>query len=264
MNSSKLLQKYFCKDTAGIITEYIEDSWNFYKVNRFLSWSSTKTLNTFYNPIICSGIRLKDSLYYAAIGGVQQVTGNLITNLSTPFSPRALAVCCEKFFLVTTYGHLLVVHNIEWKILHEYDIGNLSMTTLCSYGSCVYLAGKECNVTYKTSGNILKLSCNEDGELSGVKVIKVASCATLLCANINYLCVSVGNKVVIYHADTLWKVATINIGMFMYDAIIKGDNLILRTGDGYSQIRINLSDFSKKVVDARIEILELPHNLIVN
>lgn len=127
----------------------------------------------------------------------------------------------------------------------------------------VYLAGKEWNCEYKTSGKLLKLTCGETGELSGVKVVKVTSYATLLCANINYLCVRVGNKVVIYHADTLGKVESINIGMCIYDGIIKSDNLILRTGDGQSQIKINLKDFRKKVVAERIEMLELPENLIV-
>lgn len=258
MDLNKELQKYFCKDTANIVTEYIEDSWNFYRVNIYLS-VTTNTVHRFNNPIISRGIVLKDSLYYTAFRGVQKVTGNFITNLNTLFSPRALGVCREEFFLVI-YGGILLVQNIEWKFLHEYDISNLFMSTLCCYGSCVYLAGRESN----TIGKILKLTCNEDGELSGVKVIKVASCVVLLCANINYLCVSVGNKVVIYHADTLWKVASINIGMFVYDAIIKGNNLILRTGDGYSQIRINLKDFSKKVMVETIEMLELPHNLVVS
>lgn len=263
MNVTKQLEKYFCKDTANIINQYIEDPWNFYRVNKYLSWSSAKTLNTYFNPIIHRGILLKDSLYYSTFIGIQKVTGNFITNLTTLFSPRGLAVCREKFFLVT-YGGLLVVHNTEWKILHEYDIRNPSMNTLCCYGSSVYLAGKEWDFEYKTSGKILKLTCDEHGELSGVKVIKAASCVRLLCANINYLCVSVCNKLVIYHTDTLWKVASVNIGMSIYDAIIKGNSLILRTGYGYSEIRINLKDFRKKVMAEMIEILDLPENLIVN
>lgn len=257
MDLNKELQKYFCKDTADIVTEYIEDPWNFYRVNIYIT-VSTKTLRMFNNPIISRGILLKDSLYYTAFRGVQKVTGNFITNLNTLFSPRALGVCRDEFFLVI-YGGILEVHDIEWKILYEYDISNLFMTTLCCYGSCVYLSGRESNI----SGRILKLTCNEYGELSGVKIIKVASCVFLLCANINYLCVSVGNKVVIYHADTLYKVASINIGMFVYDGIIKGNNLILRTGDGYSQIKINLKDFKKKVQNVEIKMLELPDNLVV-
>lgn len=262
MNATRELQKYFYKDIADIITQYTEDPWSFYRVNKYLSWSSAKTLNTYFNPIISRGILLKDSLYYSGITGVQKVTGNFITNLTTLFCPRDFAFCSDKFFLVT-YGRLLVVHDVDCRILYEYDIGNLYMNTLCCYGSSVYLAGKELYSEYMNTGKLIKLTCNEYGELSGVKIVKVASCATLLCANINYLCVSVGNKVVIYHADTLWKVSSVNIGMCIYDGIIKGNNLILRTGDGQSEIKINLKDFRKKVLAERIEILDLPENLIV-
>jgi hypothetical protein len=137
------------------------------------------------------------------------------------------------------------------------------MSTVSCYGSSVYLAGREFDSEYKPNGQLIKLTCNETGELSGVKAIKVASYATLLASNINYLCVRVGNKIVVYHADTLGRVASINIGMCIYNGIIKGGNLILRTRDGYSEIRVNLSDFRKKVIDTEIEILELPSDLIV-
>ena len=261
MNATRELEKYFYKDIADIITQYTEDPWNFYRVNKYISCSSAKTLNTYFNPIICRGILLKDSLYYISLR-VQQIKGNFIRNLNTTFSPRALGVCRDKFFLVI-YGGLLVVYDTAWRILYEYGLGNLSMSTLCCYGSSVYLAGKEFDCEYKTSGKLLKLTCGETGELSGVKVVKVTSYATLLSCNINYLCVRVGNKVVIYHADTLGKVASVNIGMCIYDGIIKGNNLILRTGDGQSEIKINLKDFRKKVMAERIEILDLPENLIV-
>jgi len=137
------------------------------------------------------------------------------------------------------------------------------MSTLCCYGSSVYLAGKKSSISGGYSANIIKLRCDEKGELSGVKALKVANCAVLLASNINYLCVRVGNKVVVYHTDTLYKVASINIGMCIYDGIIKGGNIVLRTGDGYSEIRINLNDFRKKIIPSRIEMLELPSDLIV-
>ena len=259
MSASRELQKYFYKDIADIIIQYTEDRCDFYRVNKYLSWSSVNTLNTFNTPIICRGITLGDSLYYICLR-VQEVRGAFIKNLNTLFSPRALGVCRDKFFLVT-YGRLLVVHDLDWRILYEYDIGNLFMSTLCCYGSCVYLAGREFSCEYKPSGQLIKLSCSESGELSGVKVVKVATCAVLLAANINYLCVRAGNKVVVYHADSLYKVASINVGMCIYDGIIKGGSLVLRTGDG--EVRVRLRDFRKRVVKGRIETCELPERLVV-
>ncbi len=259
MNATTELQKYFYKDIAEVITEYTEDVWSFYTVNKYLSWSSANTLNTFINPIICRGIKLRDSLYYVCLR-VQEVREEFIRNLPTLFSPRALGVCRDKFFLVT-YGRLLVVHDVDWRILYEYDIGNLFMSTLCCYGSCVYLAGREFSSEYKSSGQLIKLSCSETGELSGVKAIKVATCAMLLTSNINYLCVRVGNKVVVYHADSLYKVASVNIGKCIYDGIIKGGSLVLRTREG--EVRVRLRDFRKSVVNGRIETCELPERLVV-
>jgi len=260
MNVTTELQKYFYKDIADVITEYTDHSYDFYRVNKYLSWSSANTLNTFINPIICRGITLGDSLYYICLR-VQEVKGEFIRNLNTPFSPRALGVCRDKFFIVT-YGILLVVHDKAWRILYEYDIGNLFMSTLCCYGSCVYLTGREWKGE-RYSANIVKLTCSEKGELSGVKAVKVASCAVLLASNINYLCTRVGNKVVVYHADTLYKVASVNVGMCIYDGIIKGGNLVLRTGDGDGEIRVSLKHFRKKVMTGPVEMLDLPSNLLV-
>jgi hypothetical protein len=63
MNATTELQKYFYKDIAEIIIQYTEDLCDFYRVNKYISWSSGNTLNTFYTPIICRGITLRDSLY---------------------------------------------------------------------------------------------------------------------------------------------------------------------------------------------------------
>ena len=47
MNVTTELQKYFNKDIAEVITEYTDDSCDFYRVNKYVSWSSA---NTFYQP----------------------------------------------------------------------------------------------------------------------------------------------------------------------------------------------------------------------
>jgi hypothetical protein len=74
MNGTTELQKYFYKDIAEVITEYTEDVCDFYRLNKYLSWSSA---NTFINPIICRGITLGDSLYYVCLR-VQEVRGEFI------------------------------------------------------------------------------------------------------------------------------------------------------------------------------------------
>jgi hypothetical protein len=127
----------------------------------------------------------------------------------------------------------------------------------------VYLTGREYSISKGYFANIVKLTCSENGELSGVKAVKVASCTVLLASNINYLCTRVGNKVVVYHADTLYKVASVNVGMCIYDGIIKGGNLVLRTGDGDGEIRVSLKHFRKKVMTGPVEMLDLPSNLLV-
>ena len=117
MNVTTELQKYFYKDIADLITEYTDDPYDFYRVNIYISMRSN-TLNTFNNPIICRGITLGDSLYYIALG-VQEVRGEFIRNLPTPFSPRALGVCRDKFFIVT-HGRYLALHDKAWKMLYKY------------------------------------------------------------------------------------------------------------------------------------------------
>jgi hypothetical protein len=49
--------------------------------------------------------------------------------------------------------------------------------------------------------------------------------------------------------------------MCIYDGIIKGGSLVLRTGDG--EVRVRLRDFRKRVVKGRIETCELPERLVV-
>jgi hypothetical protein len=267
MNSYTELSKYFYKDISDIITEYMEDDWSFYKVNILVGRTSV-IRNYYYSPIICRGIRLEDSLYYIGMS-LQEIKGNTIRNINIPLNPLHITVCNEKFLLVI-YGRFLSVYNREFRLLHDYTIYNLKKFNFCSYGSSVYLAGIEWEELWNTyfhpnsRGQIVKLRCNEDGELSGVKVVRVSSSVRILAANINYLCVRIGNKVIIYHADTLSKVASVNIGIRIQDAVIKGNNLILRTGYRYDEIRINLSDFKKKVMREKLRLLELPNDLVVN
>ena len=267
MNSHTELSKYFYKDISDIISEYMEDDWSFYKVN-ILVGMTTVIRNYYYTPIICRGIRLQDSLYY--IGpSLQEIKGNTIRNINIPLNPLYITPSNEKFFL-GMYGTFLYVYNREFTLLYDYAIHNLKKINFCSYGSSVYLAGEEWEELWNTyshpnsRGQIVKLRCNEDGQLSGVKVVRVSSHVRILAANINYLCVRICNKVIIYNSDTLSKVASINIGIRIQDAIIKGNNLILRTGYRYDEIRINLSDFKKKVMREKLRLLELPNDLVVN
>jgi hypothetical protein len=243
MNANTELLKYFYIDIASIITEYIEDDWNFYKIQHHISY--TRILQGLNTPIFTPGIHVNNSLYYIAFC-LQKITDNIIEPINTSIPP--ISVClCDQFFIVLFERHF-EIYNKEFKRTYLYAIHNLYNPTLCCYGSYIYLAGREWEELWhldkKPRGQIVKLTFNNSGELYGVKCIKQASCVKVLACNINFLCVKIGNKVVIYHADTLFKVASINIGMKIYDGIIKANNLILRSR-GNNQIKINLLDFKK-------------------
>ena len=253
MQQSKMqsyLTKYIHKDVALIIMAYMETETDYYQSSHYVTYQFTLQSVT---PKITRGIRLKSDIYYI-MDGLKKITGNIINPIVTPTLPRAIAICdvYKKIIFIVSYELSIIIYNCDWKPIYTYyHTEHVYTCTSSAYGSALYLTHtyylyENSNIPY---GQLIKLICVPSGQIYELKRIRQAPNSQLLASNIDYVCVKTGNKVIIYHADTLQKAARVNIGMAITDGIIKDNNLILRHGQ--TQIMINLITWKKQMTQLK-------------
>jgi hypothetical protein len=255
LKMQKCLTKYIHKDIALIITAYAETDTDYYQSSHYVTYQFILRTVT---PTITRGVRLGPDIYYI-MGSLQKITGNIIKPIMTPTPPCAIAICdmYKKIIFIVSYELSIIIYNCDWKPIYTYyHTGHVYTCTSSTYGSALYLAhtyyvSENSNMPY---GELIKLICVPSGKLYELKRIRQAPNSQVLASNIDYVCVKAGNKVIIYHADTLQKVARVNIGMAITDGIIKDNNLILRH-NGQMQIMINLITWKKHITQLKYIML---------
>ena len=247
------LTKYIHKDVALIIAAYAETAEDYYQSSHYATYQSTLRTVT---PTITRGVRLGPDIYYI-VCGLQKITGDIIKPIVTPAAPHYIVACHiiagDDVIFIVTYKLCIIIYNCKWQVICNYYMHYpIYIFTSNVYGSSLYLTytrfiSERSNAPY---GQLIKLIyCAQSKFLYGIKQIRQAPNSQVLASNIDYVCVKAGNKVIIYHADTLQKVARVNIGMAITDGIIKDNHLILRHGQ--MQIMINLITWKKQITQLK-------------